>query len=138
MGSSRVAISHWQVHYFGNLSVHDVALIQGVDEYVIADFFNTVANVNLTGSQADGSARAEPRFPFGGYWQALREGTTAGDVRQLRALVHASLGKDSEHVRNAATFRSWYRQAENRRTALFAQLVEVLGAMARRSFAPFR
>ena len=47
-------------------------------------------------------------FPFGGYWQALREGTTAGDVRRLRKLVYDSLGEQSEHVANADAFKAWY------------------------------
>jgi hypothetical protein len=124
-----------QVHYFGRLSVHDVSRIGGVDEFVVADFFNTVSNVKLAGSLDDGTACSEPRFPFGGYWQAMREGTTAGDIRRLRALVHTVLGEDSEHVENADTFRAWYQCNENRRSELFAQLVDVLAAIARRSFA---
>ena len=60
-----------QVHYFGRMSVHDSARIDGVDEYVVADFFNTVSNVKMSGSQQDGTACSEPRFPFGGYWQAM-------------------------------------------------------------------
>jgi hypothetical protein len=103
-----------QVHYFGRLSVHDVSRIGGVDEFVVADFFNTVSNVKLAGSLDDGTACSEPRFPFGGYWQAMREGTTAGDIRRLRALVHTVLGEDSEHVENADTFRAWYQPGTQR------------------------
>ena len=124
-----------QVHYFGQMSVHDVAKVGEVDEHVVADFFNTVSNVQLSGSQADGTAQAEPRFPFGGYWQAMRVGTTAGDMRRMRALVYAELGEDSEFLRNADTFKTWYTEAENRRSELFNQLVDVLGDIARRSFA---
>ena len=123
------------MHYFGRLSVHDSSLIGEVDEHVVADFFNTVSNVKCTGSQADGTAQAVPRFPFGGYWQAMREGTTAGDIRRLRSIVLDELGACSEHVRNANAFRAWYQEVENRRSAMFARLVAVLGEIARRCFA---
>ena len=106
-----------------------------MDEYVVADFFNTVSNVKLTGSQDDGTAQAIPRFPFGGYWQAVREGTSAGDIRRLRAVVYEALGEDSEHVRNADAFKAWYQVRENRCSAMFSCLVEVLGSIARRCFA---
>lgn len=130
-----VVCASCQVHFFGKMSVHDTALIGEVDEHVVADFFNTVSNVRLTGNQDDGTAQAEPRFPFGGYWQAMREGTTARDVRQLRALVFTSLGEDSGHVKNADTFKAWYVLKESRQSELFTQLVEVLGGIAARCFA---
>lgn len=59
----------------------------------------------------------------------------SGDMRRLRALVYATLGEESEHVKNADKFKAWYTQSEHRRSALFATLVDELGVIARRCFA---
>ena len=128
--------SFLQVHYFGRLSVFDAQSLREIDEYVVADFFNSIGNVKETLAE-NGSGRrdVEVRFPFGGYWQAMREATTADDMRRLRATALSGLGEDSVHVKNGGTFKAWYVQAANRQTAVFAALVEVLEAIARRAFA---
>ena len=86
--------------------MHDKSRIKGVDEYVVADFFNTVSNVKLTGTLGDDDAQVQLRFPFGGYWQAMREGTTAGDIRLLRATAINYLGEGSEHIKNGDSFKA--------------------------------
>ena len=75
-----------------------------------ADFFNSIGNVKETLAE-NGSGRrdVEVRFPFGGYWQAMREATTADEMRRLQAVAIDGLGSDSPHIKNANTFKLWYQ-----------------------------
>ena len=129
--------SFLQVHYFGRLSVFDAQAVSEIDEYAVADFFNSIGNVKETLAE-NGSGRrdVEVRFPFGGYWQAMREATTADEMRRLQAVAIDGLGSDSPHIKNANTFKLWYQYRPNRESSsVFVALVEVLKGIARRAFA---